>query len=65
MQTQAEDFLDALVDQMVQDFSPEGALVQRKSGTIIFQGAEVYYHRAKRDLLVLIIDNTRFELPIF
>ncbi|PIB91011.1 hypothetical protein [Caulobacter sp. FWC2] len=64
MQTQAEDFLDALVDQMVQDFSPEGALVQRKSGETCFRGVWVYYKR-QRDLLVLIVNEERFELPLF
>lgn len=59
-----EDFLDALVDQMMRDFSPEGALVQRKSGETNFRGVWVYYKRA-RDMLILIIDNERFELPLF
>ncbi|PZR35039.1 hypothetical protein [Caulobacter segnis] len=64
MQTQTEDFLDALVDQMVQDFSPEGSLVQRKSGETYFRGVPVYYKR-QRDLLVLIVHEERFELPLF
>uniref|UniRef100_B0T619 Uncharacterized protein n=1 Tax=Caulobacter sp. (strain K31) TaxID=366602 RepID=B0T619_CAUSK len=59
-----EDFLDALVDQMMRDFSPEGSLVQRKSGETNFRGVWVYYKRV-RDLLILIIDNEKFELPIF
>lgn len=60
-----EDFLDALVDQMMRDFSPEGALAARKSGEVYFRQTPVYYSRKGRDLLVLIVENERFELPIF
>jgi hypothetical protein len=59
-----EEFLNGLVDQMVLDFSPDGALVQRKSGETCFKGVWVYYKR-QRDLLVLIVENERFELPLF
>jgi len=58
------DILDALVNQMVLDFSPEGALVQRKSGETCFRGVWVYYRRV-RDLLILVVNEERFELPLF
>lgn len=64
MSTQQEEFLDALVDQMVLDFSDHGALVQRRSGEICFRGVWVYY-RKERDLLVLVVNNERHELPLF
>lgn len=59
-----DEFLNGLVDQMVLDFSPDGALAQRKSGETCFRGVWVYYKRA-RDLLILIVENERFELPLF
>ena len=64
MSTQNEEFLDALVDQMVLDFSEHGALVQRKSGEVCFRGSWVYY-RKERDLLVLVVNEERHELPLF
>lgn len=61
-----EDFLDALVDQMMIDFSPEGSLAQRKSGIVVFRGQEVYYRKARRDMLRIIVGNGEpMELPIF
>jgi hypothetical protein len=65
MSTQQEEFLDALVDQMVLDFSDHGALVQRKSGEVCFRGKFVYYRRVKPDLLALVVDDVRFELPLW
>lgn len=64
MTTQTEDFLDALVEQMMMDFSPDGALVQRRSGETNFRGVWVYYRRA-RDLLTLVVEGERYELPLF
>ena len=64
MSTQRKEFLDALVDQMVLDFSDHGSLIQRKSGEVCFRGTWVYY-RKERDMLVLIVDEERFDLPLW
>ena len=64
MSTPNEEFLDALVDQMVLDFSDHGSLVQRKSGEVCFRGVWVYYRKV-RDMLVLIVNEERFELPLW
>ena len=64
MTAQHEEFLSALVDQMVWDFSEVGSLAQRKSGEVCFKGVWVYYRRV-RDLLVLIVENERYELPLW
>lgn len=65
MHTQTEDFLDGLVEQMMQDFSPAGVLAARKSGEVYFRQTPVYYKRQGKELLILIVDNVRYELPIF
>lgn len=64
MTVEHEEFLDALVDQMVLDFSDHGGLVQRRSGEVCFRGTWVYYRKVK-DMLVLVVNDERHELPLF
>lgn len=59
------EFLDGLVEEAIDRLGAHGDLAQRRSGEFNFRGVWVYFNRLKSDLVALVVEDVRYELPLF